>query len=72
LDLRGKINFPVTRHPGESRDPAPAAEVKMDSRLRGNDELFIFRRPNMAQDAFPERDPFNGKNIAKNAGAAIR
>jgi UDP-N-acetyl-alpha-D-muramoyl-L-alanyl-L-glutamate epimerase len=39
LDLRGRIRFPSSRHPGASRDPAPAAKSKeLDSGLRRNDE----------------------------------
>ena len=39
LDLRGRIHFPSSRHPGERRDPAPSMKGKeLDSGLRRNDE----------------------------------
>ena len=39
IDLRGRIRFPNTRHPGASRDPAPFAKSgELDSGLRRNDE----------------------------------
>ena len=39
MDLRGKIRFPFSRHPDESRDPAPLTESKeLDSGFRRNDE----------------------------------
>jgi hypothetical protein len=42
IDLRGRIRFPSSRpsrHPGESRDPAPSVKSKeLDSGVRRNDE----------------------------------
>ena len=39
LDLRGRIRFPSSRHPGESRDPALSKRAgELDSGFRRNDE----------------------------------